>query len=78
MKRGSIQGSSVSSSDSDDDLSCNEDWAPWNQNGKKVEMETILLASEADDDYEENFGKCRECGGRGMIGNPVLDVKTCV
>ena len=46
MKRGSIQGSSVSSSDSDDDLSCNENWAPWNQSGKMVEMETILLASE--------------------------------
>ena len=68
MKRGSIQGSSVSSSDSDDDLSCNEDWAPWNQNGKTVEMETILLASEAEE-YEADIGKCRECGGRGVIGN---------
>ena len=69
MKRGSVQGSSVSSSDSDDDLSCNENWAPWSQSGKTVEMETILLASEADDKYEDCIGKCRECGGKGMIGN---------
>ena len=75
MPRGSIQGSSVSRSEDDDDSYWNVDdgeWVPWNHIGKTVQVETILLvASEADeqDEYKDLIGYCPECGDSGLIGN---------
>ena len=69
MKRGSVQGSSVSSSEVEaDDLDDDDDWAPWNKNGRDVRIDTLLMATDADES-RDMIGECQGCGDLGIVGN---------
>jgi len=69
MKRGSVQGSSVSSSEVEaDDLDDDDDWALWNKNGRDVRIDTLLMATDADES-RDMIGECQGCGDLGIVGN---------
>ena len=73
--RGSVQGSSVSGSEiGADDIDGNDDWALWNKSGREIQIDTLLMATEANES-RDMIGMCRECGDLGIIGNFCVQCK---